>query len=257
MTSEQVMLTLAALLLFAAGGCGFDLKRSADDDGPRSPYAERQLWAVVPLRNESGTMQADGYRMADHLARQLETIARIDVMPVNRVIAAMQALELASIDRMVDAHRLQAALGADGLVVGSITAFEPYDPPKIGLAVELYLDPRREMPTVFDTRTLSRAAVESQTHPSRRRAEERAPGGPASAISDYYDAADPRIAGWLEAYAERKQRGVDAHDAISRSLYRHSIDLYSEFVAHLAVSHLLAAEYYRVAEQAGRTRGQP
>lgn len=250
MTSKQVMLTLMATLL-AASGC--DTVRFGEDPAtaqtPPSPYAERQLWAVVPLRNESGSINADGYRLADHLARQFEKVARIDVMPVNRVIAAMESLQLNEVRTPGDARRLANVLHADGLVLGSITAFEPYDPPKIGLAIELYLDPARPMPTVFDTQALQRAAVDEQTRPPVSATA----GGPDSAISDFYDAASPDVRDMLAHYAKR--RGDKDHDAISVALYRSSIDLYSEFVAHLAASHLLASEYNRLADGSNRPTG--
>jgi len=251
MTSKQVMLTLMAAALACVSGCGSFRQDRAAAQTPPSPYKDRQLWAVAPLRNESGSGHADGYRMADHLARRLELVARLDVMPVNRVIAAMESLQLHEVRTPTDARRLADLLGADGLVLGSITAFEPYDPPKIGLAVELYLDPARPMPTVFDTRALVRASVDEQTRPADPRPDA---DGPDSAISDYYDAASPDVRDMLTHYAER--RGGKDRDAISAALYRSSIDLYSEFVAHLAASHLLASEYHRLADRSTRHAGE-
>ena len=53
MTSKQVMLTTLALL----AGC-------VDQPGIKplaSPYPGRQVWAVAPLRNESGSLQGFSY----------------------------------------------------------------------------------------------------------------------------------------------------------------------------------------------------
>ncbi|MCC6681725.1 MAG: hypothetical protein IT445_12560 [Phycisphaeraceae bacterium] len=253
MTSKQVMLTLIAVaLLSGASGCSELMVRRPQAQPPlETPYAERQLWAVAPIRNESGSSYADGYRMADHLSRQLESVARIDALPVNRVIAAMDVLQMPAVASPEDVRRLMQTLGVDGLIVGTIAAYEPYDPPKIGLAVELYLDPLRPMPKVIDERALTRAAVDQQTRPivpPRGR-------GPDSAVSAFYDAADPGMRSLLEVYAAG--RGESDNDAISSALYRSSMDLFSEFVAHLAVARLLAGEQDRLADNAPTAAGEP
>ncbi len=252
MTSKQVMLTLIAVaLLTGACGCSELMVRRQPQPPLDSPYAERQLWAVAPIRNESGSSYADGYRMADHLSRQLETVARIDALPVNRVIAAMEALQMSAVSSPEDVRRLMQTLGVDGLIVGTLAAYEPYDPPKIGLAVELYLDPLRPMPKVIDERALTRAAVDQQTRPVIPQRTQ----GPDSAVSAYYDAADPGMRSLLEAYAAG--RGESDNDAISNALYRSSMDLFSEFVAHLAVQRLLVGERDRLAGNSMTAAGEP
>ena len=79
MTSEQAMRALLlALLACLMSGCElFD--RYPPIDPLVAPYATRRVWAVVPLRNETGSLQADGVRMAEQLARQLEKIGRAHV----------------------------------------------------------------------------------------------------------------------------------------------------------------------------------
>lgn len=243
MTSEQVMLILAALVL-AVAGC--NERQSFDATGL---YSQRQLWAVAPLRNESGSLFADGYRTADHLARQLEEIRGIDVLSVNRVIAAMQALRLSSIDSPAEAQQLRQALGVDALLVGTITAYEPYDPPKLGLAVELFVGDRTRNGTpIEDIRELTRAPTDQMSKPS----EPTGFAGPASSVSAYFDAAVPDVREHLRKYAEK--RGVDPKTSPDGwRLYRINMDLYTEFVSYVVSYRLMQAEIKRVASSPMKT----
>ena len=124
-----------------------------------SPYGGRRVVAVAPLRNESGSLHVDALRLTDQLAAEVARVRGLDTVPVNRVLATMRSLEMSGIDSPADAHRLRERLGVDGLVVGSITAYDPYDPPTLGLAVELYRGDRDPGGTGhgLDPRELSRA----------------------------------------------------------------------------------------------------
>ena len=140
LTSKQIMLILSSVWLLWAtlvlAGC--DMRQRAAV--VTSPYERRQVFAVAPLRNESGNRYADGLNLADKLAQQLALTRGIDVLPVNRTLAAMHALGFGQITEVRQARQLQRALGVDGLVVGTVTAYDPYNPPKLGLALELYVD---------------------------------------------------------------------------------------------------------------------
>jgi len=244
MTSEQVMrYAWAALLAWAAAVSAGCTGWPSRDPALVAPYGERQLWAVAPLANESGSLQADGVRLADQLARTLENAGGLDVVPVSRVLAAMQSLELDAVRSPADAASLRGVLGADALVLGTVSAYEPYDPPKVGLAVELYLDPHRPRPGGVDLRELSRAATEEMSRPEGLGWSD--PAQPASVISRYFDAADPQTREALERYARRRggDRPADRH---AWRLYRISMDLYTEFVSHEVSSRLLDAERTRL-----------
>ena len=112
MTSKQVMLVATALL---AVGCSSTASRRSAGV-LISPYPTRTVWAVVPLRNESGSLNADGAATADHLARQLENATNVDVLPVNRVLDAMRTMRLSEVRGRGDAMGLMQTLGVDGLI---------------------------------------------------------------------------------------------------------------------------------------------
>lgn len=240
MTSKQVMLTLAAMLLIGSG-CQLPIKGRTDRLD--SPYSDRQVWAVVPLRNESGSLQADGVIMADHLTRQLENVQGVDALPVNRVLAAMEAQKMPAVTSVAEALQLMRTLGVDGLVVGTITAYDPYDPPKLGITVELYVEPATQ-PTgeIIDVRRISRAATDELSLPEpsgQQKAQQ-----PVNVVSGFFDASDPNVRANLEAYG--KKRGPVEDDRIGWHRYRISMDLYMEFVGFTVSEQLMQAESLRL-----------
>ena len=242
MTSKQVMLTAllaSTLMSMLAAGCSDTYRRPSASE-LQSPYDRVRIWAVAPLNNESGSLQADGLAMADHLARQLENAVNLDVLPVNRVLAAMDALKLPRIETQQQANAVMQLLGVDGLVVGNITAYEPYDPPKLGIAVELLTSERVDPIDPGDIRRLAYAATAEGVEPG-----ESTPATyPVTRASGYYDAADPRVKLQMQAYAAN--RGAEQFKNESWRRYRISMDLYSEFVAYATSWRLLDAERRRL-----------
>ena len=234
MTSEQVMLPVMALLV-----CGC-VQRT--DDAPRMPAmpGERQVWAVAPLRNESGSLHADGLILADHLARQLETAPGVDVLPVNRTLAAMRAMRMPAPTSRKDALKLLYTLGVDALVVGTISAYDPYDPPKLGLALELYVSRQRSGQPDVDVRELVSAPVDGG-EVSRREVRRQ----PVCVVSAVFDASDSEVERTLNEYATSRSR---PDDTAAPRLHRISMDLFSKFVSHVMSLRLLEAESRRLAE---------
>lgn len=239
MKSEQAMWMVLALVVGTAG-CHY---RGAKPERLSAPYGDRQVWAVAPLRNESGSLHADGLKIADRLAQRLETVMGLDILPVNRVLAAMQSLQMQSVTSTEDAIRLRGVLGADGLVVGTVTAYDPYDPPKLGLTIELYVDPKRDSFRATDVRKLVRAATDEMSLPAMPHR----PSQPVSVVSGFYDASDPAVRQKLHRYAAQ-HTGQDEDDpAQGWRLYQIDMDLYTEFVTYLVSQRLLRVEQERLA----------
>ena len=243
MTSAKVMLTLFAAVWLA--GCSMVTPRHEPAPTLLSPYESRRVWAVAPLNNESGSLQVDALAIADRLAQQLENVGDLDVLPVNRVLKAMEAAEMSAVETPGDARRLLRLLAVDGLVIGSITAYDPYDPPKLGLALELFVEPRVDrIDGPIDTRRLTRQATGDDV--------ELAPGtvadkAPVSQVSGFFDAADSRVREALQAYAV--ERGaIDGAESWHR--YRISMTRYSEFVSYAMSWRLLRAEAMRLNQAA-------
>jgi hypothetical protein len=253
MTSKQAMLTLSGagartafvfLMLFAMG-----CSNQQTAERLNSPYQSRRVWAVTPFANESGSAFADSFTLADQFVRQLDTTPGIDVLPLNRTLAAMEAMKLRGVSSQAEAMGLMKSLGVDGLIVGTVSAFDPYDPPKLGVAIELYTSERMERQDLLDVRDLSTAA----TPPNEIRfANFRTPSQPVSIVSDVFDAKDPNVTRLLKRFAtDRGSDGETSDESWHR--YRISMDLYSEFVSYVVSWRLLRAESDRLTNLSGHS----
>ncbi len=241
MTSKKVMLTaVLSGVLAALTGCSWMSYFQQPVAPLKAPYVNRHVWAIAPFNNDSGSLQADGLVLADHVQRQLANAQNLDVLPVNRTLEAMQALGMPQVTSPAQAMQLLAALGCDGLVVGDITAYDPYDPPKLGLTLELYVNERVDHLEAIQLRRLTVAASDTSpaaAGPARVRE-------PVSMVSAVLDASDPRTRDLLERYGVKRGPN-DEPDSWRR--YRISMDLYSEFVAYTMSWRLLEAERQRLA----------
>jgi len=255
MTSKQVMLlSMVALVFFS--GCSLLKDRPVVETFP-SPYDVHQVWAVAPLRNESGSLEPDGIVMADKLAAQLEHATNVDVIPVNRVLAAMQAIELAELKSPGDVTRLMRTLHVDAMVIGTITAYDPYDPPKVGLQIELHLNGVTAVKQAVNIRRLTGAATNEATL-----LEQTLIRNPVSIASDMLDASNPQTREKLRHYGTDRgghkplekpwwhhaatNTGVLERDDAGWHLYRINMDLYTEFVSYEMSRQLLEAETQRL-----------
>jgi len=256
--SEQVFYYL--VLLFILGGCTASpwIQRQKGPI-PSTLYADRVIWAVVPLRNESGSAAANGLKMADALANTLQTVENFDVLPVNRVLAAMEAMELPYLRSPVDVMALARTLGVDGIVVGTITAYDPYDPPKIGLQLELYEASSRLQSRNIDVRELMHASTDTSTPLSGANSGKIHPINVASAM---LDASNPLVRQRLRAYASGRgghhraskpwwkriavSNGIVEKDDTNWHLYRINMNLFTEYVSAELAERLLQAESLRL-----------
>jgi hypothetical protein len=209
------------------------------------------LWAVVPLRNESGTTLTDSYEISDKVVQAAAQVQGVRVLPLNRTIAAMRALHVTELQTPADAKKLASELGVDGLIVGSITAWDPYDPPKLGLALALYSRPGamdRRSARALDTRALE--AQPTDYHYFPRSAYESAP---ASVVSEFLDGKNHQVLMDVKTYAAGRH---DAATALAWRRYLASMDLFSEFAAWHAVGRLLDHEWIRLAQADARGNGK-
>lgn len=248
MTSEQVRLILKHMLvlglalapLVVMSGC----QKPFVQTRIQSPYGARQVWAVAPVRNETGSRYPDGFVMADELSRAFEQVEAIDVLPLNRVLEAMDTLRIPEVQTKSDAIALREALGIDALVVGTMTHYDAYDPPKMGLALDLYAWPAEMAPTPLDIKGLSWAPT-SDAAGVRRNTLYRQ-GQPVTTISAYFDAGGVGTKKLIQDYAYG--RGTTPDTLHERRLYTINMNLFQEFVGYEAGSQMIWAEWKRMAQ---------
>lgn len=229
----------------ASTGCSSSGAKLKAPEVLASPYdtsAGEVLWAVIPLRNESGTTLFDPSDVSDKVVAAAAQVRGVRVLPLNRTIAAMRSLKIASVSSPADARRLAQEMGVDGIVLGSISQYDPYDPPKLGLSLALYTRPGamdRRGDARVDPRVLSVQPTDYNPFPGSSFTD-----APASVVSEYLDGKNHQVLMDLKRYAEGRH---DEHSALGWRRYLASMDLFSEFAAWRAVGGLLGHEWLRLA----------
>lgn len=258
MKSAQTMLTrwcrgrvaavgaVGVLTLASLGGC--HARPELTPPGVLvSPYAADAAIAVVPLRNESGASFVDTDTVSDRVVAAFNQTRGLTCLPLNRTIEAMRALNLPVVSSPTEANQIARALGVDGVIVGTITAYDPYDPPVLGLSLALFAQPSLGGDgggPMNDPRLLSMQASDASYSAG-------AGDDPASVESVHLDAQGHDVLLALRRYADGR---VETGTALEWRVYTASMDLYTEFVAHEAVRGLLDDEWLRLARLARQQR---
>jgi hypothetical protein len=209
-----------------------------------SPYDSLRgepLWAVAPLNNESGTSAADVMKISDAMVSKVQEVRGVSCIPMNRTLLAMRRLGMSRVSSPADAVKLAEALGVDAIIAGSITAYDPYDPPRIGLTLGLFQRPER---TGGDDR--SPDAIRLLTKAGQEREVKSSAFGlqPKSVVSTLYDARNHETLMQVRRYAVGR---MDASSPMGWRAYTLRTGLYIEFVTAQAISELLDAERVRMA----------
>lgn len=254
MTSAQRMLlgALVPVAIALIGGCALNEPRLSPPTRLTAPYDTSRgdvIWAVVPPRDESGTTAADASAVGDALVAAATEVDGISVLPLNRTIRAMRTLGLQAVTNPSEAGQLASVLGADAVLVPTLTAWDPYDPPVIGLNAGLFPAPGRlgeRNSSIDDTRVFQLQATEGLETPDPRDALR-----PASATSRLHDARDHETLMALRRYAEGR---TETDDPMGWRVYLKSMPLYTAFSAHQTVGSLLDEEWLRLARARNANR---
>jgi hypothetical protein len=195
------------------------------------------IWAVAPAVNLSGESSVDPILQADLVFQQLQAVNNLTVIPVNRVIQVYAALHITRVESEEQAAIVCEQLGCDALVVPTMTIYDPYNPPKMGAALQLL---RRQTsaghPNNVDARELIR-----QASPSTSEALPAHPGF--IQVVGMYDSANGTVHAAVLRYAMGRN---DPTGPLGPNEYFVSMDRYSEFVYHTLIEQMLG----RVAGQA-------
>lgn len=102
-----------------------------------NPFPQLSKIAVAPFFNLSAEPTVDGRRFALAYYNALQSVPGYEVVPVGVVERAMKDYSI-SLSSPQEARRLAQLLGVDVLVIGAVTDYTPYYPPRCGLQVEWY-----------------------------------------------------------------------------------------------------------------------
>lgn len=252
---------IGALALLAAA-CESDPDAFVTPTGLSAPAynpdlpGDRVLWAIAPLRNESGVSLVDSLALTDSLIYQVQQVSGVDVVPLNRTIQGMRALEMPEVSGPDEALALAQALGADAIVVGSVTAWDPYDPPKIGMALALFVEPGSTMsatPRLSDDGPPDPFLLQTAASDGIVGGDAWA-GRPGSTAAAYLDSANHAVQMNLKAYAQGRSETVSA---LGWRRYLASMRLYAEFACYSLTEQLLDAERQRIARRSPEPSRRP
>jgi hypothetical protein len=239
--TARVLAAIAVISLGAA--CAWD--RPPTRDVLVAPYESEQLWAVVPPANESGVSVVDTAAVADEITRSIDEIRGVHALPVNRVLQAMRQLQLHGVATTGDVHALLNQLGADGLVVGSVTVWDPYPPPTMGLALQLFTRTPLSQPSMDHPEEITRV-----TSGEIALGQLGSPALVAQAAS-IFDARDQVTRASVEAFAASRH---EKDSAYGTEVYLVSMDLFTQFVSHRLVRDLFHQERSRLIRTAAQSQ---
>ena len=194
-----------------------------------NPWPGSMTVAVAPAINLSGSRDFDPDRFADVMARELGYGERIHVVPVSRVLAVLSAQGKTGVESPGHALELVRLLGVDAILVFSVTDYDAYDPPSIGITGQLY--GRRPEPGLggLDPVALSREASSGGSRASR------VPGLLAQS-QQVFDAAHESVVNEVRLFAEKRGAGRSAY---GWRAYLVSQEGFIEYCCHAIVESLL------------------
>jgi hypothetical protein len=123
-------------LLLVLSGCSA-IPDVAHQPQFHNPFPQVHRVAVLPFFNQSAEPTVDQDQIALAYFNELQAIRGFEVMPVGvaKQLALSSGIQLRTGE---DFQRLARQLGVDAIVVGSVTEYSPYYPPRLGLTVRWY-----------------------------------------------------------------------------------------------------------------------
>jgi len=133
---------ITASIFIMALGCAFFSGCAAIPDSIRvpqvhNPFPQLEKVAVYPFFNQSENPAIDGDVVALAYYEELQKVQGFEVVPIGVTKAFVQSLERPP-SAPADFQAMARAMGIDAVIVGSITQFEMYYPPRMGLSVRWY-----------------------------------------------------------------------------------------------------------------------
>src|SRR6478672_9699748 len=128
---------LACMVLVGAPGCSLIFPDISHQPVVHNPFPQLNKVAVAPFFNQSNEPTVDGRKFALAYFAELQAVPGFEVVPLGVVENAIieNRVNLSNPD---EARRLANILGVDAVVIGSVTDYTPYYPPRCGLRVEWY-----------------------------------------------------------------------------------------------------------------------
>jgi hypothetical protein len=244
-----IAFTLATAALAPLAGC--QNNKLTQPTVLKAPYLNERVWAVVPFANESGVSEVDGTMVADRFVTEIEQVDGLRCLPLNRTLAAMKSLGMTGVRDLQQASTLMRTLQVDGLVLGSVTEWDPYKPLRFGAAIEVISAGEGADRKPIDLKELTMPTAESKSAGGATKIQAELSQG-----SRVFDAKNHETLTELERYARGR---FDPNSALGAQAYETRIDLFTRFGAYVLTRDLLEQEAARlgVALEGGRAERDP
>ena len=102
-----------------------------------NPFPQLHRVAILPFFNQSAEATVDGDAIAQAYYNELQAIQGFEVMPVGVAKRYLEATRARPVTGS-DFQELARLMRVDALIVGSVTDYSPYYPPRMGLSVDWY-----------------------------------------------------------------------------------------------------------------------
>jgi len=102
-----------------------------------NPFPQLHRIAVLPFYNQSENPLVNQDQVAEAYINELQQLPGFEVVPLGYVKRAIAASGI-QCNKREDFRKLAQYMGVDVVVVGSVTEFDPYYPPRMALAVDWY-----------------------------------------------------------------------------------------------------------------------
>ncbi len=220
--------TLIAITILTLPGC------KSQDAGRPSHNGPPWSVAIVPFTNQSGSEALDTLAVTDEFFTELQLAGDgVQVLPVNRVLAAMSSLSMSKVASPSDVELLADMLMVDAVIVGAVTQYDPYPPPRVGMMVQLYdrkkwasHDPMKHV----DPGQLARSGTSFDLKPPEEMR-------PIAQVVTIVDAGDKDVIERIKLYANERAKEATASWREPWQRYTTSRN-YLRFVSHEVISEL-------------------
>lgn len=179
-------LTPLAVLLIA--GC-----QTAPRDAAVPMHGDRRVVAVLPFFDETGRSSFDADEFGNLLASEVVKNSGA------RVIRPAHLRTGDAIESIADAVRVARKLGADTVLACAVTDYDPYDPPRVGVHVQVL----RTEPRTLSTKDLDVLLQSASWKKGPLTMTREGAGHALAAFEAVYDSRDPATRRVVADYAQR------------------------------------------------------
>ena len=127
---------LLLLLTLIASGCQL-IPQISHQPVVHNPFPQLTKVAIAPFFNLSTEPTVDGRQFALAYFNELQLVQGFELIPIGVVEKTIEIYRI-SLDNPDEVRKLAQILGADAIVIGAVTDFTPFYPPRCGLQVEWY-----------------------------------------------------------------------------------------------------------------------